>query len=255
MPDFNRRPKRIQAPKVMVIDFRPAAVPANWAKTDDLVREYVSTMITASNNTLAYQVVIRKNIKDYPPLEDGRRYNDATWSQAMADDKLAFRNQHGGYVMADYVKIIQDLALLALIRDKIMDEVWMFGGPYFGFYESRMAGRGAFWCNAPAIEQTGRRFIMMGYNYQRDVSEMVHNFGHRAESILGKQFNSMPFLNQLYGGQPAPAPVNDFERFLIQNGTTHRVPGGADYSQDELSWVKKLKPEWWPPAVNPNNVE
>ena len=73
MPDLSQRPKRIQAPKVMVIDFRPAAVPATWAKTDDLVREYVSTMLTASGGSLAFQVVIRKNLKDYPPLEDGRR--------------------------------------------------------------------------------------------------------------------------------------------------------------------------------------
>ena len=254
MIDERGRSKRIQSPKVMVIDFRPAAVPANWARTEDLVKQYVSTIITASNGSVSYQVVQRKTIKDYPILEDGRRYTDATWSQAMADDQLAYRNQHGGYVMADYVRIIQDLSLLALVRDKIIDEVWMFGGPYFGFYESRMAGRGAFWCNAPAIEQTGRRFIMMGYNYQRDLSEMVHNFGHRAESILGKKFNSMAFLNQLYGGQPAPAPANDFETFLIQNGTTHRLPGGADYSQDELAWVKKLKSEWLPPAVNPNLV-
>ena len=255
MPDFSRKPKKIQAPKVMIINFCPAAVPATWAKADDLARQYISTMIAASDNTLAYQVVIRKNIHDYPPLEDGRRYNDVTWAQAMADDKLAFRNQHGGYVMADYVKIIQDLALLALIRDKVMDEVWMFGGPYFGFYESRMVGRGAFWCNAPGVEQTGRLFVMMGYNYQRDVKEMVHDFGHRAESILGKQFNSMAFLNQLYGQQPTPAPANDFETFLLQNGTTHRPPGGADYSQDELAWVTKLKPEWWVPAVDPNLVK
>lgn len=254
MSDFSRKPKKIQAPKVMVIDFRPAAVPAAWAKTDDLVREYVSTMVKASDNTLAYQVVIRKSIKDYPLLEDGRRYNDVTWSAALADDKQAFRDSHGNYVMADYVRIIQDLAILQLIRDKIIDEVWMFGGPYFGFYESRMVGRGAFWCNAPGIEQTGRLFVMMGYNYQRDVTEMVHNFGHRAESILGKKYNSMAFLNQLYRQQPVPAPVNDFEQFLIQNGTTHRVPGGADYSQNEIGWVTKLKPEWWPPAVNPNNI-
>lgn len=254
MPDFSRRPKRIQAPKVMVIDFRPAAVPQTWAKTDDLVKQYVSTMIAASDNTLAYQVVIRKNVKDYPILEDGRRYTDATWTQALADDKMAFRDAHGNYMMADYIRIIQDLAILQLIRDKIIDEVWMFGGPYFGFYESRMAGRGAFWCNSPGVELTGRLFVLMGYNYQRDVKEMVHNFGHRAESILGKKYNSMAFINQLYRQQPTPAPANDFEQFLLQNGTTHRIPGGADYSQNELSWVKKLKPDWWPPAVNPNNI-
>ncbi|MBV6395021.1 MAG: hypothetical protein HFACDABA_00592 [Anaerolineales bacterium] len=252
MPDERGRARRIQSPKVMVIDFRPDAVPSHWARTEDLVRQYISTMIAASKGLVTYQVAKRKTIRDYPLLADGRRYTDSTWLAALQNDQMALRDAHNNYVMADYIRIIQDLSLLALVRDRVIDEVWMFGGPYFGFYESRMVGRGAYWCNAPAIEQTGRRFVMMGYNYQRDLSEMVHNFGHRAESILGKKFNSMPLLNLLYRQQPAPAPANEFETFLAQNGTTHRVPGGADYSQDELSWVKKLKPEWWPSAVNPN---
>jgi hypothetical protein len=254
MPDFSRHPKKIQAPKVMIIDFRPAAVPESWAKTEDLAREYVSKMIHASDNTLAYQLVIRKTVRDYPLLTDGRRYTDQTWAAALQDDRLAFRDMHGGYLMADYVRIVQDLAILALIRDQIIDEVWMFGGPYFGFYESRMVGQGAFWCNAPGLEQPGRLFVMMGFNYQRNVKEMFHDFGHRAESILARQYNSVNFLNQLYNQQPTPAPANDFEHFLIQNGTTHRPPGGADYSQDEIAWVTKLKPEWWIPAVDPNQA-
>ena len=63
----------------------------------------------------------------------------------------------------------------------------LLGFPYTGYYESIMAGPGAFWCNAPALEKTEtakRRFIIMGYNYQRGVGEMIENLGHRAESIM-----------------------------------------------------------------------
>ena len=43
-------------------------------------------------------------------------------------------------VLADYEQIIQKFDLLGKIESAQIDEVWMFGGPYFGFYESRMVG-------------------------------------------------------------------------------------------------------------------
>jgi hypothetical protein len=253
--DFRRKPKRIIVPKVMVIDFRPAAIPQSWNLTDDLVKQYAKTMREITDDVLVYRIVKRATVRNYPLLLDGRRYTDATWTQAIQDDRAALRDSHGNYMLADYVRIIQDFKLLALVRDKLIDEVWMFGGPYFGFYESRMVGKGAFWCNAPAIEQTGKRFIMMGFNYQRDLKEMVHDFGHRTESILCKQFDTQTYLNQLYGFQATSTPKNDFEQWLLDHGTVHRKPGGVDYGQDEIAWVKALKAEWLPPAVNPNLVK
>lgn len=255
MPDFRRNPKKLMAPKILVLDFRPSAIPQNWNLTDDLTRQYIDAMRTASANTLVYQIANKQTIADYPPLADGRRYTDVSWTQALQNDKTAYRDSHGNYMLADYNNIIQEYNLLAQIRDKVIDEVWMFGGPYFGFYESRMVGRGAFWCNAPGIEQTGRRFVIMGFNFQRDTREMVHDFGHRAESILATQFGSQNFLHQLYALQPTSAPTNDFEQFLLDHGTVHRKPGGADYSQDEVAWVTALKPEWLPPVVDPNKVK
>ncbi len=251
------RPTPVISPKVLVIDFRPAAVPATWNKTTDLIQKYIDAMRAASKDTLKYRVAKKLDVLNYPPLLDGRQYNDALWSQAIADDKKAFRDAGGNYVMADYLRILQDFNILPLIQNKNIDEIWMFGGPYFGFYESRMLGKGAFWCNGPAIELDSRRFVMMGFNYQRDVREMVHDFGHRAESILGRQFKSQPFLDELY--KPAAglgsAPKNDFEKFLQSAGTVHRKPGGEDYGQDEVAWVTSLKPEWFPAAVDPNRVK
>ncbi len=257
--NFRRKPARLLAPKVLVIDFRPDAIPAAWNDTDSLVQGYISAMRQASRNTLIFQVVDKVASRSYPVLLDGRQYNDITWTGALGNDQQAYRDANGHYVMADYQRIMQDFNILSRVQSKAIDEVWMFGGPYFGFYESRMVGKGAFWCNAPAIAQNTSRFVMMGFNYERDVREMVHDFGHRAESILAQQFGSMPLLQQLYAPQPPapaalPAPKNDYENFLLTKGTVHRVPGGADYSQDEIAWVTALKPEWLPPSVNPNKV-
>jgi hypothetical protein len=257
--NFRRKPTQLLAPKVLAIEFRPAAVPQNWNHSDDLIQKFIATMRQASNNLLIYQVVSKLVVSQYPVLTDGRQYDDTTWAQALNNDKAALRDAHGNYMLADYQRILQDYSILQKVQSKQVDEVWLFGGPYFGFYESRMVGRGAFWCNAPAIEQNSRRFVVMGFNYQRDLKEMVHDFGHRAESILARQSGSQSFLLQLYAPQPPaaaamPAPKNDFEQFLLTKGTVHRTPGGADYSQDEIAWVTALKPAWFPPAVDPNRV-
>jgi len=245
--------------KVLVLDFRPAAVPSAWNNTDSLVQKYIQAMQNITGNTLVYEVVNKLTVDKYPVLQDGRQYNDVTWKLAMADDSKAFRDSHDSYMLADYQRILQDFALVEQVQNQAIDEVWMFGGPYFGFYESRMVGKGAFWCNGPGIELNCRRFVIMGYNYERDVKEMVHDFGHRAESILARQFGSQTFLHQLYGPQPPSAqtslvPHNDFEKFLLVNGTVHRKPNGAEYSQDETAWVTALNRSWFPPVVDPNRL-
>jgi hypothetical protein len=246
--------------KVLAIDFRPAAIPLDWNSADSLVQEYIAAMQQASGNIAIYQLVNKLEVAKYPFLQDGRQYDDTTWKLALDDDTKAFRDSHGSYMLADYQRIIQDFNLVQQVQSGQIDEVWMFGGPYFGFYESRMVGKGAFWCNGPGIEMNCRRFVIMGYNYQRDVKEMMHDFGHRAESILARQFNSQALLNLLYSAQPPTgialtAPKNNFEQFLITHGTVHRKPGGADYGQDEIAWVTALKPEWFPPAVDPNKAQ
>jgi hypothetical protein len=260
VPDFRRAPKLLMAPKVLVVDFRPAAVPADWFTSDDLTQQYIAAMRQVSGNKLVYQVVNKQEVAKYPVLLDGRQYTNVTWAQAQADDSKAFRDAHGNYMLADYQRIIQDFNILQQVFDNQIDEVWMFGGPYFGFYESRMVGNGAFWCNGPGIEQNCRRFVIMGFNYQRSVKEMVHDFGHRTESILARQYGSQNYLQLLYSAQPPapsamPSPRNDFERFLLANGTVHRKPGGADYGQDEIAWVSALKPDWFTPTVNPNKAK
>ena len=240
--------------KVLVIDFHPAAVPAGWNRSDDLIPKYIKAMRKVSEDILAYQVVGKLDVPEYPVLMDGRQYTDTTYAGVLADGRTALRDANGSYLLADYKQIIQKFNLLQKIENAQIDEAWMFGGPYFGFYESRMVGRGAFWCNGPAMEKDCRRFVIMGFNYERSVKEMVHDYGHRSESVLAKQFGSEAYLRKLYNQQPTPAPANAYEQFLSEVGTVHRKPGGEDYGQDEYAWLSAMQPEWWPPTIDPNLV-
>ena len=241
--------------KVLVIDFRPAGVPARWNRTEDLIPQYIEAMRKASKNILRYQVVETRKVVEYPVLTNGSRYTDTTFAAVLRNDKSALRDEKGGYVLADYEHIIEKFDLLKKIESGQIDEVWMFGGPYFGFYESRMVGRGAFWCNGPAMEKDCRRFVIMGFNYERDVKEMVHDYGHRVESLLAKQFGSEPYLRRLYRLEASSTPANAYEKFLLDIGTVHRKPGGEEYGQDEFAWLDGMQPEWWPPTIDPNLVQ
>jgi hypothetical protein len=240
--------------KVLVIDFHPSGIPARWNRSDELIPKYIEAMRKASQDILAYQVVEKLEVPEFPLLVDGSQYTETTFIRVLADDRSALRDANGSYLLADYDQIIDEFDLLDKIENEQIDEVWMFGGPYFGFYESCMVGRDAFWCNGPGIEKDCRRFVIMGFNYERDVKEMVHDYGHRAENILAKYFDSETYLRRTHRQKPTPPPVNAYEQFLLEVGTVHRVPGGEEYGQDEYTWLAAMQPDWWPPTIDPNLV-
>src|ERR1051326_8920620 len=161
--------------KVRVLNFRPAAIPPAWRQPDDLIPQYIEAMKKVSGNQLVYQVVKKLDVPAYPVLPGERQYDDVTWARAWQDDTHAYRDQNNNYLMADYLHLIQAYGLRQIIQRREVDEIWLFGGPYFGFYESCMVGRGAFWCNGPAINQDCPRYVIMGFNYQREVRQMVHD--------------------------------------------------------------------------------
>jgi hypothetical protein len=91
----------------------------------------------------------------------------------------------------NYNAILNQYNILKHVANGTVDEVWVFGFPHAGFYESIMAGPGAFWCNAPALTNTSaskRRFVVMGFSFERYIGEMLEAYGHRAESIMEKTF-------------------------------------------------------------------
>src|SRR5258706_3858387 len=177
--NFRRKPLDVKVCRVLVIDFRTPSIPKERNNTTSLVEEFIEAMIQASHKMLVYKVVTQLEIPKYPILMDGRQYTDPTWAQALQEDITAIRDSHGSYMLADYQRIIQEYNVLQGIQQNIFSEVWMFGGPYFGFYESRMIGKGAFSCKLPGLQQVGRPFCMMGVNSQPRDHENMHEFKQR----------------------------------------------------------------------------
>jgi hypothetical protein len=157
-----------------------------WNDPDRLAAGCSTDLQTASHGIARFEIVDRVELDEWPVKQDGFRYDDRGYLRAWRDH-AGFHQPDG----ADYHAILKRFAILRRVADGEIDEVWIFGPPYAGFWESTMAGPSAFWCNSPpvaATEASGRRFVIMGFNYERGVDCMLENFGHRAESIMSRVY-------------------------------------------------------------------
>src|SRR5690606_41637986 len=87
----------------------------------------------------------------------------------------------------DYLALVDEFKMIEKVNSGEIDEVWLLGFPYCGYYESIMAGPGAFWCNAPPLERTEhakRKFVIMGFNYERGVGEMLEDLGQDRKGVV-----------------------------------------------------------------------
>jgi hypothetical protein len=153
-----------------------------WNDPFKLTDQFIHDLQSASSNYCNYEIVENLLVDGFPAKVDGFRYTGKSYSRAW-QTRSGFHQPD----WADYDEIIGTLNLSHQIRTKKIDEVWLFAGPYAGFYESRMVGPGAFWCNAPSLDgyrSAERRYVIMGFNYERGVGEMLESYGHRVESIM-----------------------------------------------------------------------
>ena len=184
------------APRVLVINFDPR-IPSRgsqplhralgWQDPRALVDGYVSDLAECSDGYVQYRVVEWIDVDAFPIKEDGFRYTADTYLRCWEQRKGWHEPDH-----VDYHAILRDFDLPWRVDRGEIDEVWLFGFPYAGFWESTMAGIGAYFCNSPALVApwTARIFVTMGFSYERGVGEMLENFGHRVESIMRHVYGS-----------------------------------------------------------------
>ena len=184
-----------------------------WNDADLLIKELIADLKEVSHGYVDYQIAERIVANSFPAKEDGFVYSDEAFMQCWRA-KSGFHQPDA----VDYRRIIDTFDLSGKVRRGEIDEVWTYSYPYAGFYESRMVGPGAFWCNAPALENTneaGRRYIIMAFNYQRGVGEALESYGHRVESIMEQVYHTLPSNHEL----------NYWKRY-IRHHKTH--PGRAE---------------------------
>ena len=157
-----------------------------WHDPDRLAAAFIADLREVSYGYANYTIAERILVDDFPIKKDGFRYTAAEYVRSW--------QRRGGFHepdAVDYAALLDEFAMMAKVESGAIDEFWLFAFPYAGYYESVMAGPGAFWCNAPPLahtEQAAKRFIIMGFNYERGLGEMLEAYGHRAESIMERVF-------------------------------------------------------------------
>lgn len=267
LPDNNNEPAQITSPKVLLLIYNPTMDAAtgkklsetmNWANPDDLANGFIGDILMVSNGLVRYQIAQRIEVDEFPLLADGFRYTPQTYTNVMQRNAPAHTPTG-----ADYKSILSRFNILQRIAGNEFDEVWIMGFPYAGLYESVMAGRDAFWCNAPPLPGTDscpRRFVIMGFSYERHIGEMLHSYNHRCESIMAKVFDCQNFVNWAYHRNRTPATVapnadlNSFQRFILFDqiapgkaavGTIHYAPNSTkDYELGNQTPVQSDCYDW-----------
>jgi len=221
--------------RVLVLNYDPVDEAADgqlirarrgWNDPHMLADQYAQDMEEASGGSVTYEQVHWLDLDEYPVKRDGFRYDDTTYQACLDDGARCYQPD-----LVDYPAMIERHDLCGRVERGEIDEIWAFGGPYMGFYESTMAGDGAFWVNSPPVPEVGcsRRFIIMGFNYERGTGYTLHDFGHRLESIMKEVFSTWP-------AEAGPDPYTRFRQGehaspgQARCGDTHFPPNGAqDY--------------------------
>jgi hypothetical protein len=265
--DNRDEPASISSPRVLLLILDPSVGTTSgprlsnemgWGRPDDLVRRFIAEVLQASGGLVRYQIAERVQLEEFPRLVDGFQYDAAGYRAVVAGTAPA--HVPSG---VDYAGLLDRFGVVQRIEARQLDEVWVMGFPHAGLYESVMAGRRAFWCNAPPLLQTSkckRRFVIMGFSFERDIGEMLHSYNHRAEAILARIFNSLGFLSWAYKPNRVPATVrpdqklNLFERFILFDaiapgqagiGTVHYAPNALrDYDLGSPRLVASACYDW-----------
>jgi hypothetical protein len=184
--------------KVMVLNYDPTVTKPdgttaklsaymNWDDATQLAGQFQRSMESMTNGRVKYVIEKTKNIDDIPVKMDGFDYTPEAILTCLADTTQCHMPDD-----TDYLAIVNSQGICTDVNAGVVDEVWMFGGPYFGFYESRLAGPNAYWYNSPGLDGTtcNKLVPIMGFNYERGIAEMVHDVTHRTESAMSRVYGS-----------------------------------------------------------------
>lgn len=247
--DSAGEPALITLSRVLVLVYDPVMDPAtgrklsetqNWYRVEELVPGFMADILKCSGGLARYQIAQRIDVNEFPAKTDGFRYTPQSYMDVLRGVTPPRLPQE-----ADYLAILTRFKVFERVAKNEIDEVWIIAFPHAGFYESIMGGPGAFWCNAPPLKNTAaskRRFVVMGFSYERHIGEMLHSFGHRAESIMAKAYeklNGDANLWQRFARYQMVAPGK------AAIGTIHFAPNSTrDYEWDSQAPVLSECYDW-----------
>ncbi len=185
----------------------------NWNDPDSLTAGLLTTFPQVSNGYINYVIQERQVINGYFVKMSGFSFTNDSYLACLQNTSTCNSE------LIDYRKLITDFG----ICQKPIDEVWLWGGPWFGYLEY-----------TPRTD-CGRTIFIMGFNYERGPGEAIHNFGHRMEYIGINRVGRKPW---------AQDETNEWNKFSLINGhcgNVHYPPGtippAEEYKYDKNATV------------------
>lgn len=210
----------------------------NWNDHSTITQGTINFFEQTTNGRLHYTVVETTIVTDgWPEKTDGFVYTEEEYLAVISGQNTPHYPDS-----VNYNEIVNspEFDICGRLNRGEIDEVWIYNGPYFGFYESTLVGPNAYWFNSspvPGPYDCNDLLPIMGPSPERGVPEAVHNFGHRMESTMTK----------VYGSWVQNRTSHSWEKFALVDalspnydysgcGNIHYPPNGAsDYDYGNTS--------------------
>jgi len=205
-----------------------------------LVSQYQDWLNTLTSGRISYTIVATQDRRDLATRANGFDFDDEapayTGFLSCLNTRVytlpEYKNADGTETnlcneLADYSLIEAETQFCSKINNSIIDEVWLFGDPYGGFYETAVNGphsnklRGA----TMNVGDCNKLVPIMGFSYGAPFANMVHDFGHRAEYTMGNVYRDTDIGE--YSATPSGDPSNNWELFHSGKTSTNHT----DYSR------------------------
>jgi hypothetical protein len=128
---------------------------------------------------IRFNILPLETMEDIPIKQDGFQYTEDDYFYMLDNPDSHHEPDHVSYsLFMDRFNLIQRRSAGEF------DEVHVWGGPFMGFHESQMVGASAYQCNSEPIIASCHNFVIMGFSYERGISEALESYGHRVEFIF-----------------------------------------------------------------------
>ena len=198
---------------------------------DSITNSIMSNINADSQYHFSYTVAQTIVRAEFPQKGDGYVYNQTSYLNCLADDTQCHMPDE-----ANLLKIVNDSGACDKLNSGAIDELWLWGGPYFGFGESILTGPNAFQYNSSPLGGTSCNKLLpiMEYNYAMPIGNALHSYSHRIESTMTK----------VYGGWSENSASHNWNKYALVKfqspnfsysgcGSTHFPTNGVhdyDYS-------------------------
>lgn len=175
-----------------------------WSDPDALTTSMMPIIKRSSHDFLTYTIAERQEIDGWPVKSDGFIYDDVSYMSCMSNNSTCHQPD-----IINYEKLFTDYN----ICNKDIDEVWLWGGPYFGYWEYN------------PVTYCGKTQFVMGFSYERDLGEVLHDFGHRMEFVNIERINKNTGKTW---AQDEETEWNKFSKIDGHCGNVHNPPGAPE---------------------------